>query len=205
MPLPQFNPAATRIDNLPDPRYRESLQEAREAYYLTLDRSPSCSSSGILHFFFLLPFLLPPAPLPRVLALGPYTSGTSHPLDAALAERIEEVEQLLAGAAAGLTNGGTSALAGTPGPASLAGTPRRPLPQHLQTSTPARSLFEHNASLREEARPSPERLDAQMRQLTSELGRTTSTLARCCSSTYTIITTSTTVTTIDTITTTHTS
>ena len=41
-----------------------------------------------------------------------------------------------------------------------------------------RELFEANSSLREEARPSPERLDAQMRQLTSELGRTTSTLAR---------------------------
>ena len=57
-------------------------------------------------------------------------------------------------------------------------TPIRPLPQRLQTSTPSLGLFEANSSLREEARPSPERLDAQMRQLTSELGRTTSTLAR---------------------------
>ena len=135
-------------------RYREQLQEAREAFYLTLD---------------------------RIRGLGQ----TSHPLDAVLAEQIEEVEQLIASANSGLLNGSrptevadSSSLGnGTQILGSL-GTPLRPLPPRLQTSTPSRGLFEANSSLREEARPSPERLDAQMRQLTSELGRTTSTLAR---------------------------
>ena len=52
--------------------------------------------------------------------------------------------------------------------------------------------------MREEA---PDRLDAQMRQLTSELGRTTSTLVRCGAST-TRSTTSTTIITTTIITTT---
>ena len=134
-------------------KYREQLQEAREAFYLTLD---------------------------RIRGLGQ----TSHPLDAVLAEQIEEVEQLIASANMGLLNGtsrpevvdvSTNNLVNG---SQFGSTPIRPLPQRLQTSTPSLGLFEANSSLREEARPSPERLDAQMRQLTSELGRTTSTLAR---------------------------
>ena len=137
-------------------RYREQLQEAREAFYLTLD---------------------------RIRGLGQ----TSHPLDAVLAEQIEEVEQLIASANSGLLNGtrpevvdsSSNLLSNGSGLMGSLGTPLRPLPPRLQTSTPSRGgLFEANSSLREEARPSPERLDAQMRQLTSELGRTTSTLAR---------------------------
>ena len=119
--------------------------------------------------------------LVRIRGLGQ----TSHPLDAVLAEQIEEVEQLIASANSGLLNGtrpevvdsgslGNGSQLGSLG----AGTTMRPLPLRLQTSTPSRGFFEANSSLREEARPSPERLDAQMRQLTSELGRTTSTLAR---------------------------
>ena len=58
--------------------------------------------------------------------------------------------------------------------------------ERLNGVTSTSSLFEHNSSLvREEARPSPERLDAQLRQLTGELGRTTSTLARCTTTTTT--------------------
>ena len=107
-------------------------------------------------------------------------------MDAVLAEQIEEVEQLIASANSGLLNGtrpevvdsSSSLVNGSQLMGSL-GTPLRPLPPRLQTSTPSRGgFFEANSSLREEARPSPERLDAQMRQLTSELGRTTSTLAR---------------------------
>ena len=71
--------------------------------------------------------------------------------------------------------------------------------ERLNGVTSTSSLFEHNSSLvREEA---PDHLDAQMRQLTSELGRTTSTLARCGAST-TRSTTSTTIITTTIITTT---
>ena len=117
----------------------------------------------------------------RIRGLGQ----SSHPLDAVLAEQIEEVEQLIASANAGLLNGtnrpevvDSSSINVSVLP--ICGTPMRQLPPRLQTSTPSMggALFETNSSLREEARPSPERLDAQMRQLTSELGRTTSTLAR---------------------------
>ena len=117
--------------------------------------------------------------LVRIRGLGQ----TSHPLDAVLAEQIEEVEQLIASANSGLLNGTRpevvdSGSLGNGSQLGSLGTPMRPLPLRLQTSTPSRGFFEANSSLREEARPSPERLDAQMRQLTSELGRTTSTLAR---------------------------
>ena len=123
-------------------RYKDLLQEAREAYYLCLDRVRGLAQPG-------------------------------HALDNVLAERIEEVEQSLATLTSSLANGQESVDSGAQ---SLA-TPRRtPLLQH--TSTPARQLFDQNTSLREEARPSPERLDLQMRQLTGELNRTTSALTR---------------------------
>ena len=76
--------------------------------------------------------------------------------------------------------------------------------ERLNGVTSTSSLFEHNSSLvREEARPSPERLDAQLRQLTGELGRTTSTLARCTTTTTTSTLPRCSTTTTTTIMTTH--
>eukprot|EP00092_Neocalanus_flemingeri_P036782 GFUD01040043.1.p1 GENE.GFUD01040043.1~~GFUD01040043.1.p1 ORF type:complete len:2751 (-),score=928.30 GFUD01040043.1:212-8194(-) len=128
---------------------RELLVECREALYLTLDRLRGAG-------------------------------GGHHPLDSQLAEQIEEVENMLVGS----SNGTEPELA--PSLPTPVGTPKRSAPSISRlasqlTSTPQtnRSLFDSNTSLgRVEARPSPERLDAQMRQLTGELSRTTSQLAR---------------------------
>ena len=104
--------------------------------------------------------------LDRLRGLG----GAAHPLDSQLAESIEEVESLLGSVG---EEGERSPVRGPP--------PARALLAQL-TSTPqlSRTLFEGTSGSpgRLEARPSPERLDAQMRQLTGELSRTTSQLAR---------------------------
>ena len=104
--------------------------------------------------------------LDRLRGLG----GAAHPLDSQLAESIEEVESLLGSVG---EEGESSPVRGPP--------PARALLAQL-TSTPhmSRTLFEGTSGSpgRVEARPSPERLDAQMRQLTGELSRTTSQLAR---------------------------
>jgi hypothetical protein len=87
-------------------RYTSELQEARESFYLTLDRMQGLAQP-------------------------------SHPLDSILAEYIEEVEQLLAGAATGPP---------APGIPSGPATPLRSAAR-LQTSTPARCLFDQNTSV----------------------------------------------------------
>jgi len=117
-------------------RYGSLLHEAQEALYRTLDRLKAPGEAA------------------------------SHPLNQQLPECIEEVENLLAGVG---VNGEEEA---TP-----IGTPRRVLGvtrlEEELTSTPnmARSLFGNqnssyvNSPSRTEARPSPERLDAQVRNL----------------------------------------
>jgi len=129
--------------------YADYLREARESLYLTLDR----------------------------LKLEP----AGHPLNSQIGDAVEEIENLLAGCgdAEDLENGNHvdhtdtnfSRLTGGEG---LASTPRnralaaRQLEQmaglpglRTQPSTPNRSLFVEER----EAKPSPERLDAQIRQL----------------------------------------
>jgi hypothetical protein len=139
-------------------RYISYLHEAREALYLTLDRLKAPPAAG-----------------------EPDTAaGRDSPLNQQLGESIEEIEGLIAGcdglaADGGLENGLPSGIA-TP---TIAGTPRRLVSQITSTPnnrsvTSSRMLFAAAGEStlgaggggREEARPSPERLDAQIRSLT---------------------------------------
>ena len=129
-------------------RMRELLVESREALYLTLDRLRGLGAGG-------------------------------HPLDSQLSEHLEEVESLLNSQG---SNGGDTEVEvpvlGTPPRRGDSLAARRVLSQQL-TSTPQRSIFDGNVSgVRSEARPSPERLDVQMRHLTGELSRTNTELAK---------------------------
>ena len=128
---------------------RELLVESREAFYLTLD---------------------------RIRGLG----GASHPLDAQLAEHMEDVENMLKNEENLVNEGEETSVTptlDTPKKYDLAS--RRLMSQLTSTPQGHRSLFDGNVSGgRSEARPSPERLDAQMRHLTGELSRTTSQLAK---------------------------
>jgi hypothetical protein len=138
-------------------RYISYLNEAREALYLTLDRLKAPPAAGE----------------PETAA------GRDSPLNQQLGESIEEIEGLIAGcdglaADDGLENGLPSGIA-TP---TIAGTPRRLVSQITSTPnnrsmTSSRMLFAAAGEStlgagggREEARPSPERLDAQIRSLT---------------------------------------
>ena len=102
--------------------------------------------------------------------------GGHHPLDSQLSEHLEEVENILTSYSG---DSGADAEYTTP-----LTTPKKPeLSKRLMsgglTSTPQPGLRSLNtSSARLEARPSPERLDAQMRHLTGELSRTTSHLAK---------------------------
>ena len=102
--------------------------------------------------------------------------GGGHTLDSRLSDHLEEVESLLSG-----SNGvevETSTVLGTP-PRGDPVAARRILTQLTSTPQTQRSMFDGNSSgLRSEARPSPERLDAQMRHLTGELSRTNGELSK---------------------------
>ena len=130
--------------------YINYLHEAREALHLPLDRLKAPPAAG-----------------------EPSTAERNAPLDQQLGESIEEVEGLIAGCGGlaqeeGVPNGLATPTVGV--------TPRRLLMSQV-TSTPnnrsmtsSRMLFgaggETTVGAREEARPSPERLDAQIRSLT---------------------------------------
>ena len=128
---------------------RELLVESREAFYLTLD---------------------------RIRGLG----GASHPLDAKLAEHMEDVENMIKSEdnlSPEVEETAVITTLDTPKKYDMAS--RRLISQVTSTPQGHRSLFDGNVSGgRSEARPSPERLDAQMRHLTGELSRTTVQLAR---------------------------
>ena len=122
---------------------RELLVESREAFYLTLD---------------------------RIRGIG----GASHPLDGQLAEHMEDVETMLKNEDAGAEGGDEVETPSLDTPKKYDMASRRLLSQLTSTPQGHRSLFDGNLSGgRAEARPSPERLDAQMRHLTGELSRTT--------------------------------
>ena len=128
---------------------KEFLVESRDAFYLTLDRL-------------------------RSLGAG------AHALDSQLSEQLEEVESLLnmqGGAGEQVVDSG--AMLGTPPRRGDPTAARRVLSQLTSTPQSQRSIFDGNISgLRSEARPSPERLDVQMRHLTGELSRTNTELAK---------------------------
>ena len=119
-------------------QFRELLVESREAFYLTLD---------------------------RLRGLG----GASHPLDSQLSEQLEEVENMLS---SGGSDNGQEPEFSTPmiTPKKQDIGVRRLLNQMTSTPQSSKSVFDGNVSVggsaRSEARPSPERLDAQMRHLT---------------------------------------
>ena len=130
-------------------RMRELLVESRESFYLTLDRLRGQGAGG-------------------------------HPLDSQLSECLEEVESLL-------NSQGSNGVEAGEGGTALGTPPRRGDPLGARrilsqlTSTPQshRSIFDGNVSgMRSEARPSPERLDVQMRHLTGELSKTNTELAK---------------------------
>ena len=109
--------------------------------------------------------------LDRIRGLG----GASHPLDAQLAEHMEDVENMLKNE--DVNESAVTPTLDTPKKYDLAS--RRLMNQLTSTPQANRSMFDANVSGgRSEARPSPERLDAQMRHLTGELSRTTSQLAK---------------------------
>ena len=90
--------------------------------------------------------------------------GATHPLDAQLSEHLEEVENMISCQENGQDQTSTPML--TPKKQDLAS--RRLMSQMTSTPQANRSLLDVSGSCRSEARPSPERLDAQMRHLTGQ-------------------------------------